>query len=170
MRFAKPRLLLPVLSLFIAQASTALGQSTDRVPLTAPHSVSCPVHLDSLAVSHDKLIFLYRNTTDSNIQGIMFGAAYFDSVQDPHLVRVDGGFKKLLKSGRYAKSGLDIRFWHNSGYTGWLVWPQKILYTDGKVWEEGKGRTSCGIEHWVDKYIRNPVPPDDILLQKLDKP
>jgi hypothetical protein len=170
MKFAKPIFLIAVLSLLFAKAGLLSGQSTTRVSISSSPGASCPVHLDSLSVRHDKLSFVYRNTTDNTIRGIDFGAAYFDPVQDPHLVRVDGGFNKLLKSGRRTRSSLDIRYWRNTGYTGWLVWPQKILYTDGKIWEEGQERASCGIEHWVIKYVRAPVPPDEVLFQKLPPP
>jgi hypothetical protein len=129
---------------------------------------ACPVRLSNLSIHPSKLDFRYLNATDKDIAGIEFGAAYYDSVQEPHRVVVTGGWKGL-RSGYRRESGLNISYWRTTNYSGWTLWPSKILYKDGTTWQIGTDVVSCGIESWNEKQLHRAYTPSQIMtLQPTD--
>ncbi len=98
------------------------AQDSGRKPLSTP-GATCPIQLKYLVLKSNRLHFEYRNSSDKVLQGVVFGLAYYDSVQDPHRVSVVGGVNRRLLPGRIWKSTLDVSYWRNAGYSGWTLWP-----------------------------------------------
>jgi hypothetical protein len=108
----------------------------------------CPVQMTAAKInsSDSKLLFTYENSSGRYISKIAFGAAYLDPTNQQHPVVVYGGWKDL-HAGLKLESALDIKHWHNTDYTGWVVWPEKILYRDGTTWGNS-GTEQCGMQAW----------------------
>jgi hypothetical protein len=145
-----------------ASVPTSFAQSSTRVPLVKP-AATCPVQLRSLEVHGDRLLFDYRNSSDKEIQGILFGAAYFDSVQDPHRIIVMGGDNKHLRPGQLRRSAYNVKYWRHTGIEGWTIWPSKILFRDGSTWMMGHESTACSAARWLDKQVAAPPLPAAVL-------
>lgn len=161
--FQVPRPSLALALVFMLSPSRVLAaQASDRKPLTTP-TATCPIQLKLLELHRNHLQFEYRNSTDKLLQGIVFGLAYYDSVQDPHRVMVVGGVDKRLPPGKLMRSELDISYWRNSGYAGWTLWPSKILFSDGSTWKMGNESTACSIVNWLDRQITPPPLPSAVL-------
>ena len=151
--------------LLSSQGLTA--QLSTRTPLPTISSM-CPIQLNDLHVSHNHLHFNYRNSSDKVLQGIVFGMGYFDSVQDPHRVFVVGGIDRHLDPGHVWATQIDIRYWRGSGPSGWTIWPDKILYTDGSTWRMGHEKNTCSVVDWIDKEI-TPLPlPAEVMDRPFD--
>jgi hypothetical protein len=138
------------------------AQDSGRKPLTTA-SATCPIQLKYLLLKNNRLHFEYRNSSDKVLQGIVFGLAYYDSVQDPHRVSVVGGVDRRLAPGKWWKSTLDISYWRNSGYAGWTLWPAKMLFTDGSIWQMGHEKDACNVVNWRDKQITPPPLPSAVM-------
>jgi hypothetical protein len=162
MSFSYRRVLELAVILVSASVPTSFAQSVVRTPLVKPAAV-CPVQLRSLEVRGDRLLFDYRNSSDKQIQGILFGAAYFDSVQDPHRIIVMGGDNKHLRPGQLRRSGYSVKYWHHTGIEGWTIWPSKILFNDGSTWIMGQQSTACSAARWMDKQVAAPALPAAVL-------
>ncbi len=126
-------------------------------------SATCPVVLAKLQMKDNAvLVFEYENVAPKDIAGIEFGAAYFDTVQEPHRVVVTGGWKNL-RAGYSRFSALNIKYWRHTNYSGWTIWPSRILYKDGSSWQMGKENDSCGMETWRDRRVHVAYTPSQIL-------
>ena len=150
------------MTLTLSPTRTMTSQAPGRIPLPRSGAV-CPIQLKTLQLKSNHLRFEYRNSSDKDLQGIVFGVAYFDSVQDPHRVVVIGGIDRRLRAGQLYKSQLDMGYWRNSGYAGWVLWPSKILFVDGSTWQMGHESTACSIVNWRDKQITPPSLPAAVL-------
>lgn len=106
----------------------------------------CPVQMTAAKINSgdNKLLFTYENSSGRYISKIAFGAAYLDPTNQQHPITVYGGWKDL-HAGLKLESALDIKHWHNTEYTGWVVWPEKILYRDGTMWDNS-GAQQCGMQ------------------------
>jgi len=154
------RLALALPLLFLSRSLTAQGSG--RKPLSTP-GATCPIQLKNLLLKNNRLHFEYRNSSDKVLQGIVFGLAYYDSVQDPHRVSVVGGINRRLLSGKVWKSTLDVSYWRNAGYSGWTLWPAKMLFTDGTVWQMGHESNACSVVNWRQKQITPPPLPSAVM-------
>jgi hypothetical protein len=128
---------------------------------------ACPVKMTNMKLHSSKVTFRYQNVVHKEIAGIEFGAAYYDSVQEPHRVTVTGGWKGL-KAYYQRDSGLDISYWKTTGYAGWTLWPTKILYKDGSRWESG-AKNGCGIEAWNEKQLHPMYTAEQIMMAPADE-
>jgi hypothetical protein len=152
---------------FCSLSLGASPQATIRTPLTKS-AASCPVQFRNLELHGDHLVYSFRNSSDKPIQGMVFGLAYFDAVQDPHRVVVLGGDNKNLSPGQYRKSAFDIKYWHHTGYDGWTIWPSKVLFKDGSTWSMGHEATACSAAHWMQKQVAPPSLPEAVLTMPVE--
>jgi hypothetical protein len=144
-------------------ASTSAETPTPTVQSSKMTNATCPVVMAKLQMKDNAaLIFEYENATKKDIAGIEFGAAYSDAVQEPHRVVVTGGWKNL-RAGYSRFSALNIKYWRHTNYTGWMIWPSRILYKDGSSWQMGKENDSCGMEVWRDRKVHVAYSPSQIL-------
>ena len=150
------------MTLTLSPTRTMTSQAPGRIPLPRSGAV-CPIQLKTLQLKSNHLRFEYRNSSDKDLQGIVFGVAYFDSVQDPHRVVVIGGIDRRLRAGQLYKSQLDIGYWRNSGYAGWTLWPAKILFADGSTWQMGHEVNACSVVNWLEKQITPPPLPNAVI-------
>jgi hypothetical protein len=158
-----PRLLPALaLALLLSHPRALTAQDSGRKQL-ATTGATCPIQLKFLQLHKNHLEFEYRNSSDKVLQGIVFGLAYYDSVQDPHRVVVVGGINRLLRPGKLWKSQLDVSYWRNSGYAGWTLWPAKILFADGSTWQMGHEVNACSVVNWLEKQITPPPLPNAVI-------
>ncbi len=92
-----------------------------------------------------------QNDSGKDIKGIKFGAAYYDSVEDPLVIPVDWNLYNLIGAGKSAAAAWDNTVWHSTAAIGWIVWPTKILFTDGTRWEISENTIQCNGTYWKDK-------------------
>jgi hypothetical protein len=142
MTFASARSLFLAATFAVASAGLSFAQTPQA---TTRSNQACPVELSQLRIHDNKLIFRDRNSSDMYIKKIAFGAAYLDSANVPHRIEVQGGWKDL-HAGYVLDSALDIKNYRKTDYTGWAIWPEKVLFSDGSMWQIDQATGSCGLE------------------------
>jgi len=135
----------------LAIPGSSLAQS---VPANQPDQ-TCPVQLTALRIHDNKLLFRDKNKSDLYIKKIAFGAAYLDADNVPHRIEVQGGWKDL-HAGYTLNSALDIKNYRKTGYSGWVIWPEKVLYKDGTLWQISQDDQSCGMQ--TTNAVKDDVP------------
>jgi hypothetical protein len=135
---------LPVL-LAVTLAAAALCSSAETPKAATQLDAACPVELTQLRIHDNKLIFRNRNSSGQYIKKIALGAAYLDSGNVPHRIDVQGGWKDL-HAGFVLDSALDIKSYRKTGAEGWVIWPEKVLFSDGSLWQINHATTNCGLQ------------------------
>ena len=138
-----------VCSLLLAAtfAAAFAGASFAETPRHAARSnEGCPVQLSQLRIHDHKLIFRDTNSSDHYIKKIVVGAAYVDSENVAHRIDVEGGWKDL-HVGFALDSALDIKHYRNADSRSWVIWPEKVLFSDGTLWQIDQDSASCGLEN-----------------------
>ena len=149
--------------LAVTFAAATVGSSLAETPKAAANlDPVCPVELSQLRIQNNKLIFLDRNSSGTYIKKIALGAAYIDNANVAHPIEVDGGWKDL-HAGYVLESALDIKNYRKTGYTGWVVWPEKVLFNDGSIWQINHATTSCGLQAWKGNQPEPTQPPTQLL-------
>jgi len=140
-----------------------VGNSFAQAP--QPNSQSnqaCPVQLTQLRIHDNKLIFRDQNSSAMYIKKIAFGAAYFDDANVPHRIEVQGGWKDL-HAGYILDSALDIKNYRKTGYSGWVIWPEKVLFSDGTLWQINQASQACGLQTWKATKDNVPYVPSQLI-------
>jgi hypothetical protein len=140
----KSSILLLVGLFSLASNSFTLGQ-TSQAEGSPASQLGCPIQFAYIMWATPTFRVRVLNGSGKDIQGIKFSVAYYDSVEDLHVIPVDWGMHDLLSS-----------LWQNTPNMGWVIWPTKILYTDGSRWEMSENTVNCHMVKWNDK--RKPVP------------
>jgi hypothetical protein len=142
-----------VFAVTIAAASAVIASAETPKAVTNLDPV-CPVQLSQLSILDNKLIFRNKNTSGVYIKKIALGAAYFDSAHVQHPIEIEGGWKDL-HAGLVLDSALDIKRYRQTGYAGWTIWPEKVLFSDGSLWQIDHATTSCGLQAWKTNQTVN---------------
>ena len=161
----KLAVLLPACFALAFVVSTTGSAETHKESTSSVPAPSCAIRFSSMSLHNDRIGFSFANNSEQTIQGIEFGAAVYDSVQQPHRILVDGGIRRRIHSKQLVSYDLNIKKWKGTGYAGWMLWPSKVLYTDGSTWEMGSDHSACGVEHWLDKPLRPSASPVEVLAQ-----
>jgi hypothetical protein len=117
----------------------------------------CPVTISNItAVPNDPQFSIqYKNLTDKKIKGAKFDATFYDAVSNPWGVMdtfIDSGQVKAGKT-HYIQWNMS-RVYNTELQGGAEVWPVKIVFEDGSVWENDASR-KCLVESWRREKATN---------------
>jgi hypothetical protein len=154
-----------VIALIAVPSATSLSAAQPKPAFLDAQNPSCAVRFAGMSVHNNRIDFAFSNSSDRTIQNIEFGAALYDSNEQLHRVQVVGDVHKQLRAGQQAKYDLDIKPWKKTGYAAWMLYPSKVLFTDGTSWEMTPEHASCQVEQWLKQPSRSPATP----LQALDQ-
>jgi hypothetical protein len=110
----------------------------------------CPVKISDISAVPDdpRFSLQYKNLTDKKIKGAKFDATFYDAVNNPWGVMntfIDSAQVKVGKT-HYIQWSMS-RVYNAELQGGAEVWPVKILFEDGSVWENDASR-KCLAESW----------------------
>jgi hypothetical protein len=146
-------------------AATSLSAAHPKPIFEDAQNPSCAVRFSGMAVHNNRIDFAFANSSNRTIQSIEFGAAMYDSSEHLHRVQVLGDVHKRLRAGQQATYDLNIKPWKNSNYAAWMLYPSKVMFTDGTSWEMSPDHASCEVEQWLKEPSRNPASPLQALEQ-----
>jgi hypothetical protein len=157
--------LLPV---FLTLTSFGLSAASPKHPTqdaTPSGPEACAIQFSGIAVHNNRIDFAFANSSNRTIQNIEFGAAVYDRAQQLHRVQILGDVHRLLRTGQQATYDLDIKPWKGSHYAAWMVYPSKVIFTDGTAWEMESDHASCDVEKWLKQPSRASATPLEALEQ-----
>jgi hypothetical protein len=107
----------------------------------------CPTKITFVGVYPDNPQFSiqYTNLTDKVIKAVRFDATFYDAVADP--VAVFGAFVDDSKvkpgKGKWGIWTMTITYNRSQLAGGEDVWPTKVVFEDGTVWENNEVPRRC---------------------------